>query len=140
MSREEILRKVKDIILKTLEVDIIILFGSYAREMERYDSDIDIAIKPTNNIEKEYLIRLQTTLEEEINIDVHLINLCTIEEDFRYDILITGKPLYIKNNDKFWEYNFRAYSDYLELNENRKIILDKLREGGTLYGKWVSYT
>lgn len=135
MNREEILSKIKDTILNNLKVDIIILFGSYARETERYDSDIDIAIKPTNKIDKEQLLELQTTLEEKINIDVHLINLCTIEDDFRYDILITGKPLYIKDNDTFWEYNFKIYSDYLELNENRKIILDKLKEGGTLYGK-----
>ena len=34
---------------------------------------------------------------------------------------------------------FKTFSDYLELNEDRKTIIDALREGGTLYGKWISH-
>ena len=63
------------------------------------------------------------------------INLDMVEEDFRYDILITGETLYARDEIEFWEYKFRAYSDYLELSEDRRIIVDKLKEGGTLYGK-----
>lgn len=138
MNREEIINKVKEIILKKLKVDAIILFGSYARKEERQDSDIDVAIKPIEKIDKETLIDIQTILEEEINLDVHLINLYTIEEDFRYDILITGETLYVKNEESFWEYKFKAYNDYLELNEDRKIIIDKLKR--TLYGKRIGDT
>ena len=135
MEREEKIKKIKEIILNKIEVDAIVLFGSYARNRERPDSDIDIAIKPTTNIEENILLELQNTIEDEIDTDLHLINLNIIEEDFRYDILITGKTLYVRDEIKFWEYKFRAYSDYLELSEDRKIIVDKLKQGGTLYGK-----
>lgn len=138
MNREEIINRVKEIILKKLKVDAIILFGSYARKEERQDSDIDVAIKPIEKIDKETLIDLQTILEEQTNLDVHLINLYRIEEDFRYDILITGETLYVKNEENFWEYKFKAYNDYLELNEDRKIIIDKLKR--TLYGKRIGDT
>lgn len=135
MNREERLEKIKEIILKKFEVSAIILFGSYARNKERLDSDIDIAIKPKARLDKKELINLQNILEENINIDIHLINLDAIEEDFRYDILITGKELYVENQSEFLEYKLKAFNDYLELSEDRKIIIDKIKKGGTLYGK-----
>lgn len=138
LNREEKINKIKEIILNNIEVEAIVLFGSYAKKQERADSDIDIAIKPVKKTEKVELRKLQTIVEDAIDTDLHLINLNTIEEDFRYDILITGKTLYVKDEIAFWEYKFRAYSDYLELNEDRKIIVDKLMEGGTLYGKRAS--
>lgn len=134
MEREEKLKKIKEIILNTIKVEAIVLFGSYARNRERPDSDIDIAIKPTTNIDKYELLKLQNDIEDAIDTDLHLVNLNSIEEDFRYDILITGKHLYVKDELEFWEYKFRAYSDYLELSEDRKIIVDKIKEGGNLYG------
>ena len=135
MNREEKLEEIKRIILEKLEVSAIILFGSYARNKERPDSDIDIAIKPKVVLDKFELINLQNELEESVNIDIHLINLNTIEEDFRYDILITGKELYVENQVEFIEYKLKAFNDYLELSEDRKIIIDKIKKGGTLYGK-----
>ena len=134
MEREEKINKVKEIILNSIEVEAIVLFGSYARNRERADSDIDVAIKPTTRIDKSKLLELQSDIEEAIDTDIHLINLDLIEEDFKYDILITGKTLYSKDEVEFWEYKFRAYSDYLELSEDRKIIVDKIKEGGNLYG------
>lgn len=135
MNREEIINNVKNIILQKVQVEAIVLFGSYARGDERQDSDIDIAIKPKKFMDKNEMIELQNAIEDEINLDVHLINLYTIEEDFKYDILITGKLLYVEDNLRFWNYMFKTFSDYLELNEDRKTIIDALREGGTLYGK-----
>lgn len=134
LNREEKLEKIKDIILNSMEVDAIVLFGSYARNRERQDSDIDIAIKPSEKIEKTKLLKLQTSIEEIIDTEIHLINLNEIEEDFRYDILITGKTLYARDEVQFIEYKLRAYSDYLELSEDRRIIVNKLKDGGTLYG------
>lgn len=135
MERKEKIKKIKEIILNKIEVDAIVLFGSYARHRERPDSDIDVAIKPITNIKENILLELQNTIEDEIDTDLHLINLDMVEEDFRYDILITGETLYARDEIEFWEYKFRAYSDYLELSEDRRIIVDKLKEGGTLYGK-----
>jgi len=135
LNREEKFKKIKEIILNSMEVEAIVLFGSYGREQERPDSDIDIAIKPVMEIDKIKLRELQNTIEEAIDTELHLINLNAIEEDFRYDILITGKILYQKDELAFWEYKLKAYSNYLELSEDRKIIVDKLKEGGTLYGK-----
>lgn len=135
MKREEKLDNIKEILLKNLELDAIVLFGSYARNRERIDSDIDVAIKPKCDIPKETLIEIQEEIEEKIDTDIHLINLDVIEDDFRYDILITGKELYVANEMYFIEYKLAAFNKYLDLNEDRQIIINKIKEGGTLYGE-----
>lgn len=134
MEREEKFKIIKEIILNRLDIEAIVLFGSYARNRERADSDIDIAIKPKKEVSKENLINIQNEIEEKIDTDMHLINLDIIEDDFKYDILITGKELYVEDEMKFIEYKLRAFNEYLELNEDRQIIINKLKEGGTLYG------
>lgn len=91
LEREEKLMTIKNLILNTVQVEAIVLFGSYARNRERPDSDIDIAIKPKTELSKKEQLELQNKLEEALDIDMHLINLNNIEDDFKYDILITGK-------------------------------------------------
>lgn len=134
MKREEKIGIIKDIILNNIEVEAVILFGSYARNRERPDSDIDIAIKPKRDITRPELMRIQDEIEVKIDTDIHLINLNLIEEDFRYDILITGKEIYVEDETRFVEYKLKSFNEYLELNEDRQIIINKLKEGGTLYG------
>jgi len=134
LDREEKISIIKEIILNSIDVESIVLFGSYARNRERADSDIDIAIKPKKSLTKQELINLQNIIEERLDMDMHLINLNLIEDDFRYDILITGKELYVEDELSFIEYKLRAFNEYLELNEDRQIIINKLKEGGTLYG------
>lgn len=134
MKREEKIGIIKDIILNNIEVEAVILFGSYARNRERPYSDIDIAIKPKRDITKPELMRIQDEIEVKIDTDIHLINLNLIEEDFRYDILITGKEIYVEDETRFVEYKLKSFNEYLELNEDRQIIINKLKEGGTLYG------
>lgn len=97
MKRDEKIGIIKDIILNNIEVEAVILFGSYARNRERPDSDIDIAIKPKRDITRSELMRIQDEIEVKIDTDIHLINLNLIEEDFRYDILITGKEIYVED-------------------------------------------
>ena len=134
MEREEKLNTITKLILDNVPVEAIVLFGSYARNRERPDSDIDIAIKPKNELSKKEQLELQNRIEEAIDMDIHLINLDAIEDDFKYDILITGKELYVEDEINFIEYKLRAFNEYLELNEDRQIIINKLKEGGTLYG------
>ena len=138
MNTEDIFKNIKDILLKRFNLNAIILFGSYARGKQKYDSDIDIAIKPIAKIDKEELIAVKNDLEKTIKIDIHLINLDEINADFRYEILLTGKTLFCKDEYELEMYKLKKYSDYLLFSEDRKIIIDKVKEGGTLYGEWVS--
>lgn len=136
MERAEIIEKTKKILLLNLwNLDAIILFGSYARGTQKPTSDIDIAIKPIEILDSKIMLDLKNKIEEAIGIDVHLINLNTINEDFKYEILISGKTLYCKNEYEFEMYKLKMCSNYLLFSEDRKPIIDKIKNGGTLYGK-----
>ena len=128
--------KIKEIILKELECEAIILFGSYARGTQNSESDIDIAIKPKNKIDKKTIFIISNKLADELNREIDLINLNDeLSDSFRYEILITGKTLYCEDTFKFEMYKLDMYKEYLELNETRQMIINRIKNGGDIYGK-----
>ena len=132
---EEILDIIKKFILENVDCDAIVLFGSYARGTQNAESDIDIAIKPNTNIKKKQIFYLSQDLEEKIKTEVDLINLDDINDSFRYEILINGKTIYCKDELKFELYKLDMYREYLELNESRQIIIDRIKKGDSIYGE-----
>lgn len=128
--------KIKEILLKKMKCEAIVLFGSYARGTQNAESDIDIAIKPKNKIDKKTLYKISTELSDELEKDVDLINLDDeISDAFRYEILITGKTLYCEDEFKFEMYKLDMYREFLELNESRQMIINRIKNGGDIYGK-----
>lgn len=132
---EEKIKIIKKLILENVDCDAIVLFGSYARETQNAESDIDIAIKPNTNISKKQIFYLSQDLEEKIKTEVDLINLDDINDSFRYEILINGKTIYCKDELKFELYKLDMYREYLELNESRQIIIDRIKKGDSIYGE-----
>ena len=127
--------KVVEILLNNIECEAIVLFGSYARGTQNSESDIDVAIKLKNEIDKKDLYRLSNILADELNKEVDLINLDEIGDTFRYEILINGKTLYCKDELQFEFYKLDMYREFLELNESRKDIINNIKNGGDIYGK-----
>ncbi len=128
--------KIKEIILKNIECEAIVLFGSYARGTQNTESDIDIAIKPKNTIEKKDLYNTSLELADKLDKEIDLINLNSeIGDGFRYEILINGKTIYCEDEFKFEMYKLDMYREYLELNESRQMIIDRIKNGGDIYGK-----
>ena len=132
---EQKLEIIKKTILEKIECEAIVLFGSYARGTQNNESDIDIAIKPKNEVLKKELFYLSQELEDKINIEIDLIDLNNIGDGFRYEILINGKIIYCEDEFKFELYKLDMYREYLELNESRKIIINEIKEGGKDNGK-----
>ena len=126
---------IKKTILEKIECEAIVLFGSYARGTQNNESDIDIAIKPKNEVPKKELFYLSQEIEDKINIEVDLINLNNIGDGFRYEILINGKTIYCEDEFKFELYKLDMYREYLELNESRKNIINEIKEGRKDNGK-----
>lgn len=135
---KEILDRIKKFILDNVDCDAIVLFGSYARGTQNAESDIDIAIKPNTNISKKQIFYLSQDLEEKIKTEIDLINLDDINDSFRYEILINGKTIYCKDELKFELYKLDMYRQYLELNESRQIIIDRIKKGDSIYGEQSS--
>ncbi len=84
MKFEERFEKIKDYLIKKLDPEVIILFGSRAKGCENYGSDIDIAIKC-----KDISFREERKIKEEIDkiagiysVDIIFIN--KVSKDFQY--------------------------------------------------------
>ncbi len=92
MTRTQIIRQVKAIILKYCRPERIYLFGSRATDEAKPTSDLDIAFddpecKALGRIREE-VERLDTLLK------IDVINLSRVEDRFRHRVLSTGKVLY----------------------------------------------
>jgi len=81
---------------------------------------------------------LSIELEDKLKKDIDLINLDEIGDTFRYEILINGKTLYCKDELQFEFYKLDMYREFLELNESRQTIIDNIKKGEDIYGKWSS--
>ena len=130
---EKIREKIVKFLTKKYELEAIIIFGSYARNTQNEESDIDIAIKSVKNVN---IQELKIELEDLLKKDIDLIDLDKIEnEAFRYEILMTGELIYVKDQYKFDLYKIDMFREYFELNEMRQDIINNIKNGGDIYGK-----
>lgn len=127
--------KIVKILLNNIDCEAIVLFGSYARGTQNAESDIDIAIKIKEKLDKKELYRLSNLLVDKLNKEIDLINLDEIGDTFRYEILINGKTLYCKDELQFELYKLDMYREFLDLNESRQEIINNIKKGGDIYGK-----
>ena len=119
-----------------MNCEAIVLFGSYARGTQNAESDIDLAILTKKEVSKKELFKLKQELEDIANKDVDLVKLNSdISDGFKYEIIINGKTLYCKDEVEFDLYKIRVMREYLETNENRQSVIDRIKNGGSIYGK-----
>lgn len=130
------LEKIQEKLIKDFNPLAIILFGSYARNAQNKESDIDIAII-ARDVDKKMIFIEKQELENFVMKDIDLINLenVDISEGFKYEILMNGVVLYCSNGYKLDLYKLEAFKEYLDLNESRQDIIDRIKQGGTIYGK-----
>ena len=132
---EEVIERIKQKLLENIDCEAIVLFGSYSRGTQNLESDIDIAFKTNQTISKKEIFYLKQELEDVANKDIDLIDLDNIGDAFRYEILINGKTLYSKDELSFELYKLDMYREFLELNESRMSIIERIKKGDTIYGK-----
>ena len=132
---KEKLECIKQYLTSNFECEAILLFGSYARNTQNSESDIDLAIKLKKEIQPKELFEIKRKLEDILEKDVDLIDLDNTQDGIRYEILINGIIIYVNDEFKFELYKLDMYREYLELNESRKEIIDNIKKGGNSYGK-----
>lgn len=64
-----------------------------------------------------------------------LINLNASSTVFKAQVVSTGKIIYCSDETKRMYFEMRAFKSYAMLNEEREVILKKIKERGTVYGK-----
>lgn len=123
-------------LIKEFDPLAIILFGSFSRNSQNEESDIDIAII-SNVLDKKKIFKEKQNIEALIKRDIDLVNLKSEEiyDSFRYEILMNGIILYCKDEYKYDLYKIDMIREYIELNESRKDIIERIKNGGTIYGK-----
>ncbi len=126
---------IKKRLIDDFECEAIILFGSFARGTQNEKSDIDIAFKSKRKISKKEIFEEKILLEDISKRDIDLVSLDEINDDFRYEILMNGKELYCEDKTKFDLYKIDMFREYIDLNENRLSIIERVKKGGTIYGK-----
>lgn len=120
-------------LLKNYEVNFAYIFGSYVGKNFREDSDIDIAIY--GDFSPFEFLEIASELEDITERKVDLINLKKADTNFAFEIIATGKPIYIKDREKHAEYVMYISSMYLTLEEDRKVVIDEIFKRGSVYGK-----
>lgn len=113
---------------------IIYLFGSFAKGEGRNDSDIDLAIYTLDEVNPYNLFVIGNYLSFEVKKDVQIIDLKNISTVFAAQIVGHKEILYCEDEVLMANYDIRALKDYVKLNEERQIVLEKINEDGKIYG------
>jgi uncharacterized protein len=112
---------------------LIIGFGSYWKGTSRTESDIDIAVFAKDPISPLDRYRIAQEISHTLNRDVDLIDLRQTNTIFKEQIIRTGIYLWERNASDRALFESEVLLDSFALKDERKIILDRLKEEGTLF-------
>lgn len=130
--------KDKNVIVKfitdKLNVEFIYLFGSFARGEGREDSDIDIALFSIEKLNSYDLFVLANNLSFELKRDVQIIDLKSITTVFAAQIVSNKEILYSNSEENSSKYDVKILKEYAKLNEERDIVLKRIKKDGKIYG------
>lgn len=118
-------------------IQAIYLFGSFATENERPDSDADVALlfAPDETKTSGSLIRsrLHSELEHLLCRDVDLINLRSVSTVLQKEIIAADRRVYVGDEKAAAEFEMLTLSLYQKLNEERAEIIESAIAGGRLH-------
>jgi len=123
-EREEMIDKLKEFFLKKAQevgVDLVFLYGSWARGFPKADSDVDLAVNFKVEEEEEVfkaIAELSLSLMRDIKKEVSII---PIFSDFRkpmlyYNAVVLGEPIYIGERGKYIRFFVEAICQMEDFN------------------------
>ena len=126
IDRKKLIDEIKKLVSKYDIIDIAYIFGSFIKEEDFNDIDIALIIskklKPYERYKFKMMIarKLEEQVKPRIEFDVKLLNYSPIE--FQYEVIKTGKPIFIRNKDIEVEYESKVIIDYLDFKDTIKIV------------------
>lgn len=124
-NRNDKIEIIKRKIIEELNPELIYLFGSYAKNCENDESDIDVAVLCEEKINSVKLFNLQLSLGQLVNRDVDLIDMADIDIPFKIEIISAHYPLFELSSELRYEFEMNTISQYGRFNEEREIIFEK---------------
>jgi predicted nucleotidyltransferase len=110
-------------------------FGSWGSDAERSDSDIDLAILPVTPLDPVQRWDLAQKLASLARRDVDLVDLLRASTVLRMQVVANGQRLYTADFNVVEQFEDTVFSSYVRLNEERRGILDDVRQRGNIHGK-----
>lgn len=137
MNFKDQLKKAVDIIVENYHPIAIYLFGSASRNELREDSDIDLGFLTNYDscIDEYSKFMLAQDLADIFKRDVDLVHVNSSSSVFKVQVTYYGKLIYCNDDNKRMFFEMRALKEYVMLNEERKEIIDNIKESGTVYGR-----
>ena len=113
-----------DKIGKKYDLKLALLFGSRARNQQREDSDLDIAILGNKKIDFKELLQINYEFQKVFKIVVDVRSLHDATPLFRYQVTKNSQLFYGTSRDYF-DYKSFAYLDYID-NESMFDLTHKM--------------
>lgn len=128
------LQIIKEFLKEQVGAYLIIIFGSAASGQLRTNSDIDIAFANDNKMEAKEMFALAQGLADKLGRDVDLVDLQQASTVFQMQIVSRGRVIYDDKPEKRQQLFMLIFKQYARLNEERAIVLQKIKERGQIYG------
>ena len=109
-------------------------FGSWGTPHVRPDSDIDLAVLLQNPVDRVHLWDVAQNIAREAGKDVDLIDLLQVSTVMQMQVISSGKRLYCRDHAGCKRFEDYVYVAYARLNEERRGILEDIKQRGTVYG------
>ncbi len=109
-------------------------FGSSVQGCETLESDLDIAYLSDRQITNVERWTIQEEIASLLIRDVDLIALKTATDVMKFQIISKGVRIFVKDMRKAEQFEDLVYCLYLDLNEQRKGILEDIYKRGYVYG------
>ena len=127
LSQNDI-QKIIAFLQSKMKLRLLILYGSYASGHLTEKSDIDLAFLADDEVDAiAVFLEIWEELASLMQVEsVDLVNLKEVDTVFRFIIVSTGEVIF--QDGDFEEYLDLAYTMYLQLQDDRKEILDNYAE------------
>ena len=114
---------------------LVYLFGSYAKNISRDESDVDIAVLFETPIKSEEKYKYKMELVDILEKEVDLIDLYDANIILKHQIVTTGKNLFYRNKLEKDEFKYRIISCYYQYIEDIDIVKKSIKKRGHVWKK-----
>ena len=120
--------------LEKLNPYLIFLFGSTAKGKMGKESDIDIGFLSDKKLSSYEIFMIAQELAGHLGREVDLVDLNQASTVFQMQVISSGKVIYCQNDTRRKLFEMVVFKKYTRLNEERRVILEKIKERGSVYG------
>lgn len=114
---------------------LIYLFGSYAKNINRDESDIDIAVLLGTPMESREKYKYKMELVDLLGKEIDLIDLADANIILKHQIVTTGKTLFCRTNLEKDEFKYGVISCYYQYKEDIDIVKKSIKKRGHVWKK-----